>query len=174
MTPLVGGPIGRRPAFAPLLLLPAAPVFAGTPPAPPPPSEPDAGDTPPVPLAFAPLLTPAPFVGPLAVSSPPVAPFVPTAVTLPLAALPPAGPPLPPAVPLAFGAAGPPAAAEPAAALPAPPASELGVLSENLSSLAMMCLPYVYFFSEFMCGRILCSSTLRCVGSDTSIIFCTT
>lgn len=45
---------------------------------------------------------------------------------------------------------------------------------KNFSSLAMMCLPYVYLRREFTCGRILCIRILRCVGSDTSIIFCTT
>lgn len=45
---------------------------------------------------------------------------------------------------------------------------------KNFSSFAIICLPYVYLRSEFMCGRILCIKILRCVGSDTSIIFCTT
>lgn len=43
--------------------------------------------------------------------------------------------------------------------------------SENFSNFAMMCFPYVYLRNEFMCGRILCNKVLRCVGSDTSIIF---
>lgn len=45
---------------------------------------------------------------------------------------------------------------------------------KNFSNFAIICLPYVYLRSEFMCGRILCIKILRCVGSDTSIIFCTT
>lgn len=42
---------------------------------------------------------------------------------------------------------------------------------KNFSNLAIICFPYVYFRNEFMCGRILCIKILRCVGSDTSIIF---
>lgn len=45
---------------------------------------------------------------------------------------------------------------------------------KNFSNLAIICFPYVYFRNEFMCGRILCIKILRCVGSDTSIIFWTT
>lgn len=42
---------------------------------------------------------------------------------------------------------------------------------KNFSNLAIICFPYVYLRNEFMCGRILCIKILRCVGSDTSIIF---
>ena len=42
---------------------------------------------------------------------------------------------------------------------------------KNFSNFAIICLPYVYLRSEFICGRILCIKILRCVGSDTSIIF---
>uniref|UniRef100_A0A182JIW0 Uncharacterized protein n=1 Tax=Anopheles atroparvus TaxID=41427 RepID=A0A182JIW0_ANOAO len=157
ITPFVGGPMGRRPTvplLVPMLLLPPLPA---------------------VPFAVTPLeLVPVPFVAPVPAAPPPDDGDVPCALTLvtptpfegPLAVLSPLAFP-PDVAALAFGPWAPWAAE-------LPPAIEFGVLSENLSSFAMMCLPYVYFFSEFMCGRILCNSTLRCVGSDTSIIFCTT
>ena len=47
-------------------------------------------------------------------------------------------------------------------------------LRKYFSSLAKMCLPYVYLRSVETCGRILCMSSLRCDGSATSIIFWTT
>lgn len=42
------------------------------------------------------------------------------------------------------------------------------------SSLARICLPYVYLRSTATCGRILLMSSLRCGGSATSIIRWTT
>ena len=47
-------------------------------------------------------------------------------------------------------------------------------IMKNFSNLAIMCLPYVYFRREPMCGRILCIRIFRWVGSETSIIFWTT
>ncbi|KAH3710264.1 hypothetical protein DPMN_069738 [Dreissena polymorpha] len=67
----------------------------------------------------------------------------------------------------------PPSNGAPLGGIPIGPRSEL-FLSRNFSSLARMCLPYVYLRRVPMWGRILCMSTLRWPGSDTSIIFCTT
>lgn len=49
-----------------------------------------------------------------------------------------------------------------------------GLLAKYFSSLAIMCLPYVYLRSDWKCGRILFISTLRWLDSHTSNIFCTT
>uniref|UniRef100_A0A182ME58 WASH complex subunit 7 central domain-containing protein n=1 Tax=Anopheles culicifacies TaxID=139723 RepID=A0A182ME58_9DIPT len=177
ITPFVGGPIGRSPALVPLLLppltlpllLPATPLVGlqlpATDPAVP-------GDTvAPAPLALVPLFTVVPFVVPPAASSP----LVPlTLPLLPLPAPPTAGPAAPLAlVPLAFALA----AEFPAPPAPPPPAREFGVLSENLSSLAMMCLPYLLGvgvqFRQYRCGLLRCAVFQYPLDHPTSVRMCT-
>lgn len=62
----------------------------------------------------------------------------------------------------------------PAAAAEVVNAFVVDFVMKNFSNLAIICFPYVYLRNEFICGRILCIKIFRCVGSDTSIIFCTT